>query len=92
MIKKALIILFFIAFKQAIIESPLKSSYKGDIYYPTKPEHFHEKKEGHWTEIYFFFDSQCSLSTNKKEKLEKYFRKKRNIGKIPGFNLYYDED
>jgi hypothetical protein len=79
MIKKA-VIFYLISFTLAIIENPLKTSYDGRLYYPSKPEEFHHHNENHWAELYFFYDSQCSLSTNKKTALEKYFRMNRSMG------------
>lgn len=80
MIKKALI-LFFVSITSSIIHNPLKTSYQGSIHYPSKPEEFDHHRENHWTEIHFFFDSQCNHSISKKTQLETYFKRNRTIGR-----------
>lgn len=83
MIKKALIF-FFISLGLCELQSPLDSDYLGDIYYPSNPQEFDDNRENHWSEIYFFYDSQCNLSTNTKEKLEEFFKSNKSLGNIFG--------
>ena len=87
MIKKA-VIFFFIAFSSANIESPLSSSYEGNLYYPAKPDDFDHNRENHWAEIYFFYDANCNQSTEKKARVEDYFKTNKSMGKKYAFQKF----
>ena len=81
MIKKALILSLALTC-HALIQNPLKTDYDGRLHYPSRPEEFHDLREAHWAEVYFYYDAQCSTSIEKKMGLEKYFRKhNQSIGK-----------
>lgn len=75
--------MLLVSLSNSIIHNPLRTSYQASIYYPSKVAEFDHHRENHWAEIYFFYDSQCSLSTTKKSKLENYFKQNRTIGSLP---------
>lgn len=78
--EKRALILLIIYFGSFNCQDDSQETFKSQLTYPNNPENLEKLKGRHWTEINFYYDSQCTQSIKKKDKLTKYYQNNNKLG------------